>query len=135
MGPTAPDRKRAVDRPEPPAQSAAWTHQPGPAVLTAQRGRPGSQGLLAERQRMVHFQSAAHTEELWEQQDLRKDRQTMGRAPPLGPASRPGTGANPGRNPGPAPQHPDRRISPFSGNLGRFPSNPGPWVKTPPGPP
>ena len=59
MGPTAPDRKRAVDRPEPPAQSAAWTHQPGPAVLTAPRGRPGSQGLLAERQRMVHFQSAA----------------------------------------------------------------------------
>ena len=55
---------------------------------------------------MVHFRSAAHTGELWEQQDLRKDHQTMGRAPPLGPASRPGTGANPGRNPDPAPQTP-----------------------------
>ena len=67
---------------------------------------------------MVHFQSTAHTEA------LRKDRQTMGRAPSMGPASRPGTGANPGRNPDPAPQHPDRRISPFSGEPGTISQQP-----------
>ena len=41
------------------------------------------------------------------------------------PASRPGTGAFPGRNPSPALQHPDRQVSPFSGNLSRFPGVPG----------
>ena len=154
-----------MDRPEPPAQSAARTssarqRRANRAVLTAQRGHPGFQGLPAERQRMVHFRSAAQRAtccfathrarccsgsrflpeplslveplprfaapvELCSQHhspttspatptgappsraaragDLRKDRQTMGRAPPLGPASRPGTGANPGRNPDPAP--------------------------------
>ena len=125
-----------MDRPEPPAQSADRTsstrqRRANRAVLTAQCGCPGFQGLPAERQRMVHSGSrrrqsyalgttppapaqqrrpeltrAAHTGELWKQQALRKDRQTMGRAPPLGPASRPGTRANPGRNPGPAPQKP-----------------------------
>ena len=124
-----------MDRPEPPAQSAARTssarqRRANRAVLTAQCGCPGFQGLPAEHQPPAQQRRGAVETAGFEE---RPPNDGPGLA--LGPASRPGTGANPARNPGPAPQNPDRQISPFSGNLGRFPSNPGPWVQTPPGPP
>ena len=49
-----------------------------------------------------------------------------GQTLPDGPASWPGTGVNPGRNPSSAPGlYPERQLSPFSGNLTRFPGVPG----------